>query len=132
MKGFGWKHIILALLVGIIAGFALCLHVPRHRLMPWKHGGDPNTRLVERFSRGLNLTADQRTKLVTILERSRKRLDSLRGEIGPKFEAIRRETNTAIEKILTPEQVARFRQLHRKFEQRHPGPRPGPEGHPAP
>jgi Spy/CpxP family protein refolding chaperone len=138
MKQFGWKHLIWSLAVGVAAGVALGLHLPRWSLLRPHRGGDPTAHMVDRFSRDLKLTAEQRTKLTAILEKTHKRLMSLRKEAGPKFEAIRKETSRAIEKILTPEQAKRFHEMEKKRAAHHrgpgsraggpgPGPEPGPE-----
>ena len=78
------------------------------------------------FSRDLKLSADQRTKLTAILERTHKRIEALRNEAGPKFEAIRKDTAREIEKILTPGQLPLFRQHEKKWEARHHEPGHGP------
>ncbi len=137
MKQFGWKHLVWALAVGVAAGLALGLHLPRWGLLRPHRGGDPTARLVDRFSRDLKLTAEQRTKLTAILENTHKRIVGLHREEGAKFEAIRKETSRRIEKILTPDQAKRFHELEKRWEARHRGPRPeagdpepGPEAPP--
>jgi len=138
MKQFGWKHLIWSLAVGIAIGLALGLHLPRWRLMHGHRGGDQTSHMVDRFSRDLKLTAEQRTKLTAILENTHKRIVSLHKEEGTKFEAIRKETSRAIERILTPEQAKRFHEMEKRREAHRrgpgakagcpgPGPEPGPE-----
>lgn len=132
MKQFGWLHLILALAVGLAAGVAIGLHMPRWAFMHMHRGGNPTARMVEKFSRDLKLDAAQREKLTAILERTHKRVMDLRKGVGPRFEAIRRETSAEIAKILTPEQAARFREMEKKWDARHRGRKPGEEMGPGP
>lgn len=114
MNRFGQRHLIWTFILGLAGGTALGLNLHRW-CRPWGHGrGDPTPRLVERFGRQLTLAPEQKRQLTVILEGTHRRFTALRGDVHPKFEAIRRETDAAIEKILTPEQVTRYRELRRK------------------
>ena len=117
-RRFGLVHLAMALAVGAAGGVAGGLHL--HRMYRRWDPADPKmtARMVERVSHNLGLSAEQRTKLAAILDRTHQRFTALRGEVDPKFEAIRGQTRAEIETILTPEQVTRFRELHAKREAR--------------
>jgi periplasmic protein CpxP/Spy len=71
----------------------------------WRHDGDK----VERMAQELNLTADQKTQLETILQ-----------EQHAKFKALHDEKHQLIAGILTPEQQAKWQQLQQqRRQQRH-------------
>jgi Spy/CpxP family protein refolding chaperone len=118
MRKFGWSHLLWALAVGLAAGLALGLHIPRWGFLHPHRGGDRTAHMVDRFSRDLKLDAVQREKLTAILDKTHHRLMDLRKATGPKYEAIRRDTSREIEKILTPDQVKRFHELEKKREAR--------------
>ncbi|MEK7475367.1 MAG: hypothetical protein AAB152_06980 [Candidatus Coatesbacteria bacterium] len=138
MRKFGWSHLVWALAVGLAAGLALGLHAPRWGFPHPRRGGDRTALMVDRVSRQLKLDAGQREKLTAILEKTHHRIMRLRRDVGPKFEAIRKEASREIEKILTPDQVERYRELEKKWDARHrqsgpagmgpPGPLPGAHG----
>jgi len=130
MRVFGTRHIVLVFVVGLVAGLALGVHYSRWHFARPGLGPDAGprseARFVERFSKELNLTVDQKAKLAAILERKRADLKSVRDTVDPKLAKIRRQTSAEIEKILTPDQVRLFRKHQHRFD-RKPGPRgPGP------
>lgn len=109
-----WRQVVPALLIGLALGAGL------GRWAHWRHhgGGSPERRygrMVERFSRALDLTPDQRDRVESILETKRQRIRALRAETRPRFEEIRRSTKEEIRKVLTPEQAERFARLEEKW-----------------
>jgi len=109
-----WKQIVVSLLIGLIAGAAL------GRWAHWRHHGHWDdqkrySRMVERFSRELNLTPEQREKVAAILEAKRQKMQALRSEIRPKYEELRQSTKAEIRKILAPEQQERFEKLEARW-----------------
>ncbi len=119
MRRYRLWHLGLALIVGAAGGAAFGLHRGRweaHRYMA--AGGPPTARMVERFGRRLHLTEDQKQKLAPILDRAKQRMVVLHGDTAPRVEAIRRESAAAIERILTPDQVAPFRAMQKKWDDR--------------
>lgn len=117
-RRFGTGHLIWALVAGLAGGTAIGLHLHRWCRSWMGGGGDPTARMVERFSRDLKLDAGQKAKLTVILEDTHHRFTELRGEVHPKFAAIRARTDAAIEKILTPEQVVTYRGLRKRNDER--------------
>ena len=77
--------------------------------------GDPDGRrgpmrglLVERLSRELDLTAEQRAKIDQALTSSRNRLETLQRDVRDRFDAERRTVQDEIRGVLTPEQQQKF------------------------
>ena len=73
-----------------------------------RRGGPPPGILIERLSRELQLTEDQRTRIGVVLKASRERLDGLQQETHDRLEAEQRELRDKIRQELTPEQQPRF------------------------
>ncbi len=110
-----WRHILISLLVGLVAGAALgrwtqgrCRWGSEHRY----------SRMVEHFSRNLDLSPEQRSEISALLEAKRGRIQALRAELRPRFEEIRASTKAEIRKILTPEQRERFERLEAQWASR--------------
>jgi Spy/CpxP family protein refolding chaperone len=96
---------------------------PIGRLMFGPRGlgpGDPDGRrgptrglLVERLSRELDLTAEQRGKIDQALTSSRNRLETLQRDVRDRFDAERRAVQDEIRSVLTPDQQRRFDALEK-------------------
>lgn len=109
-----WKQIIVSLLIGLVIGAAL------GRWAHWRNSGRWDdqkrySRMVERFSRELNLTPEQKEKVAAILEAKRQKMQTLRAEIRPKYEELRQSTKAEIRKLLIPEQREKFEKLEGKW-----------------
>ena len=89
-------------------------------------GGPPSGRLVERLSRDLELTSDQRTKIEGVLTARRPRLDTLQQEVRSKFDAEQESLRNEIRAILTPDQQKKFdereKEMRGRFGRRGPPP----------
>ena len=116
---YAWKHIIVALVLGGVLGFvgartlgSYCGY--RHHWKP----GQFQARLLARFSSKLNLNPEQKTKVATILEAKRQKIEALRAEFQPKFKEIRNSTMAEIRPLLTPDQQQRFNVMNAKWEER--------------
>lgn len=96
-----WKEIIVALLVGGMVGWFAAAKFQDHR--PWKKGN-----MLEHFSRELHLTAEQQQKVAKIMEAKRAQFESLRQEMEPKMDEIKKASRQEIRTILTPEQQKLF------------------------
>ncbi len=71
-------------------------------------GGPPPQVLLERLSRDLDLSADQRAQLDVVLHASRDRVEQFQREVRGRFDDEQRSLHQEIRKILTPDQQARF------------------------
>jgi protein CpxP len=87
-------------------------------------GGAPAGRLIERLARELDLTADQRSKVESVLTARRTRLDALQQDVRSKFEAEQESLRHEIRAVLTPEQQRKFdereKELRGRFGRRGP------------
>lgn len=77
---------------------------------PGGRGGLPREVMLERLSEDLDLTAEQRTQIDTVLRSSRERIQQLQGDVRGRFEKEQRRLREEIRKVLTPEQQERFDQ----------------------
>ena len=64
--------------------------------------------LVDRLTRDLDLTADQRTKVEDVLTARRTSMEALQRDVRSRFEAEQRNLRDEIRKVLTPEQQEKF------------------------
>ena len=78
-----------------------------------RRGGPLRGRLIERLSRDLDLTTEQRTKIDAALAASRSRLDAMQNNVRDNFDAERRAIREEIRNVLTPAQQQKFDQVER-------------------
>jgi Spy/CpxP family protein refolding chaperone len=88
-------------------------------------GGPPSGRLLERLTRELDLTADQRAKIEGVLTTRRPRLDALQQEVRAKFDAEQESLRNDIRAVLTPAQQQKFDEREKEMRSRFGG-RRGP------
>lgn len=78
---------------------------------PHRHHGVNADRIVQHMNKDLNLSADQQSALKTIFQ-----------EQGQKMRALREQTRSKINQVLTPEQQAKAKQLReeriKKFKEK--------------
>ena len=73
-----------------------------------RRGGDTT---IERFADDLGLTDEQRARIDPILEEMREQMSDLFEPVRPAYRDLVDSTRARIEAILTPEQVADYREL---------------------
>ena len=86
-----------------------------------RRGGPPPGLLLERLSRDLQLTEDQRNRIGVVLKKSRERLDALQEETHDRLETEQRELRDTIRQELTPEQQPKFDRWITENPPRGPG-----------
>lgn len=122
-----WQVRIAALVIFVLgfAAGALALNVYKR----WSRGTEAGSRQdrFERMLTGLQLNADQKTKVHQILSDTREQLQTLRKESEPRVSEIRRQTDEKLQQVLTPEQWQQFQQEREKNRGRR-----GREGRPTP
>lgn len=86
-----------------------------------RRGGPPPGLLLERLTRDLQLTEDQRSRIGVVLKTSRERLDSLQQDTHDRLETEQRELRDKIRQELTPEQQPKFDRWITENPPRGPG-----------
>jgi Spy/CpxP family protein refolding chaperone len=105
--------IVLVFLLGIAIG-GLGTHFWGGRIFG---GRADHPRIVERLTRELALTPDQRKQLETIIEETRTKFQSIYEQERPLYDQARKEGRGRIRAILTPEQRPKFEEFVRRLDE---------------
>jgi Spy/CpxP family protein refolding chaperone len=100
-------------LLGIALGFVIDSFVLQHKDQKPQ---PPN--LVEMFTKKLELTPEQRTKLEELLNILKRDHDAIRSETHTRFNSVRDEFDRQFMQILTPAQQEKFKKMKEEFEKR--------------
>lgn len=130
-----WVQVLVSILIGLLIGLNVnslgfhnckgCLHKHGCHQSSWKHHGKHNCKsckkdkkhfMMEHFSKKLNLTPEQQSKLSAIMDEKHKKMIALRNEIRPQFIELRKSTQSEIKSILTVEQQKKFDEIHTKWK----------------
>jgi uncharacterized membrane protein len=86
--------------------------------------------IVQDMAKSLGLDDGQKQELRRIFEQSREKYRALSLQFRPQYDALRRETDGQIRRILRKDQVALYDQLLKEGRERHKstGPNIGPKG----
>jgi Spy/CpxP family protein refolding chaperone len=113
------KAVILLLVMyglGAASGIAwqrYCFHrFPSHHVMF-------ADRRLKRLTSQLSLTPEQESAMRDILQKAHERAIQVNEEVSWDLADIHKDTVKAIEKILTPVQLAKFEKMHQKFHDEH-------------
>jgi len=87
------------------------------------HRGFSKERAVRHLTRELGLSDTQVQQLNPIMDESMNKFSILQAQVGPQFDALHEERDNKIRKILTPEQLAKFNEMIRRWKQRPRRPR---------
>lgn len=112
--------LLVAFLLGVATG-ALGFGVYRARAGWWRSPRNPaqfRQVLLDRLTRELDLTPDQRQQVEAILGQTGQEFARLREEFGPRVRDIRARSREKIRAILSPEQQAKFEALEKEWERR--------------
>ncbi|MCX5789055.1 MAG: periplasmic heavy metal sensor [Elusimicrobia bacterium] len=111
-----YKRILWSLVVGFLVGAALTrwADVGGRHLSPVER----ERHMFEHVSAKLELTPGQQQSLQAILDEKRQKIDALRGEFRPRFEAIHQSMRTDIRRMLDAKQQARFDEMQKEWEAR--------------
>lgn len=109
---------ICGALVGVVADHAYLFH--SRRLIPSHFPAHVPRVFVDHLSRALDLTPPQRVAVEQILERRHARLAAIWTNVRPQVTREIDETNAEIDKLLTPEQRAKFEKVKMRMTQGHP------------
>ena len=92
--------VLLLLALGFLAG-ALSMNLYQRRR---GHYGPPRQVVFQQALKQLNLSAEQQTKVDSILADTRTRLKEIRKDESPKVSEIRKQARERLQSVLTPEQ----------------------------
>ncbi len=91
----------------------------------WRRGFN-RERVVNHFKTELGLSDSQVQQLRQILEETREKFGEIQKQMDPQFQAVREDSRNRIRKILNPQQVTKFDEMVKKWDERHRQPRPHP------
>ena len=118
--------LIAGAVLGVVGDRAYLWH--EHRLTPGARAERfVAGRIVEHLDRELHFTPQQKAAVQQIIDQHRARIDAISAAVRPQMRQEIEATNAEIEKVLTPEQLTKFRDLHMRMMQRHNS-RRGPHG----
>ncbi len=112
--------LLLAFALGVATG-GLGWGLYQGRTGGWGPHRDPERFrqvLLQRLTRELGLTADQRQQVEAILRQAGQEFARLREEIGPRIRDIRVRSREKIRAILSPAQQAKFEAVESEWERR--------------
>lgn len=110
-------YFALTFLLGILAGGAGAFFVGKR---PPEPPGSPvrRERILRRMTRELDLNDKQAQQIRAIMEDAGGKMESLRTQHRPEFDAVRATARDEIRKLLSPEQTRKFDEMVRKVEER--------------
>jgi Spy/CpxP family protein refolding chaperone len=134
-----WVGIILLLVLGALAGSLVTGVLVKKRIVHFREGkpGDRKAFFLNKLTRELDLTEEQRIKIGEIMDKTHEKLEELRDKHHPEFKKIREESFELMRKELNEEQKQKLDELRKKFRKRfkkgrRPPPPPPGEGPPPP
>lgn len=98
--------LLVVFVIGLIAGLAVDRVVLDRGHPP--HRGGPPRGLPPDLSEGLDLSADQETRIRRILEESRPRTEAIMEEVLPRVRAVADSVRAEVRAVLNPEQQKVF------------------------
>jgi Spy/CpxP family protein refolding chaperone len=119
-----WKAAVLLTITflagGVAGGAAVGLS---SRRPPWSHGDRDRhgeSGWLDDMTVRLHLTPAQRDSIQAVLTRYRPRMDSIWGEVRPRFETLRDSIGIEIRAQLSPEQTTTYNDMVRRYQaERH-------------
>jgi len=94
------------------------LLVWQHRILPsHRRLENASQRIVNHLDRELHFTPGQRAEVQQIIDRHRQRIEAIWASVRPQTRQEIDATNTEIERVLTPEQQAKFKTMRMNMQQ---------------
>lgn len=125
MMALARRKLWFLVFVAVVLAIGFSAGVAADRYFTFRRGpfsgrpGPPKpAEIADRMSRELGLSADQRSQLEAIFQKNGDRLEQFHVQTRTQFETLRRQMESEITSILTPEQRAKYE------EQRKRRPRP--------
>lgn len=122
MSRRAYLYFILTFLLGIVVGSAGTVFYGWYFGRPHR-GFDPQ-HVVRFLQRELKLTDTQRQQVEQIMQDTDAKYKDLQKEVDPQFDTIRKESRDRVRKILNPDQLAKFDEIVRRFDERRKRHRP--------
>jgi len=110
--------VLLIVMYGLGAASGIAWQRYRFHRFPNRHAMFADRRL-KRLTSQLHLTTEQETEMRDIFQKAHERAVQVNEEVSWDLGDIHKDTVKAIQKILTPAQLAEFEKLHQKFHDRH-------------
>lgn len=83
----------------------------------WHRRPSPE-RIIRHLRKDLNLSDTQVQQVRQVFEETSKKMDAVQVQVQPQYQAIREEARNQIRQILNPQQVQKFNDLVRRFDER--------------
>lgn len=112
-------YFILTFVLGVFIGAAGAFFYGWHSGR-WHRPFDRH-RMVRHLRHDLNLNDSQTQQLDQILQETGKKYSDLEAKMDPEFEAVRQATRDRIRAILNPQQLVKFNELVRRFDESRKG-----------
>ncbi|MBI4164759.1 MAG: hypothetical protein HY508_03375 [Acidobacteria bacterium] len=109
-------YFALTFLLGVLVGGVGLFFYGWH--MGSMSGPARRERMIWRMTRHLNLNDGQVQQIRAILEETGGKVEALRKQHRPEFDAIRTDSRDRIRKVLTPEQATKFDEIVKRFDER--------------
>jgi len=110
-----YLYFVLTFLLGVLVGGAGAVFYGWYTGR-WQHKFD-RQRILRHLRHDLNLSDSQAQHLDQILQDTEKKFKDLHAKTEPEFEAVHQETRERIRRILNPDQLARFNEMVRRFDE---------------
>lgn len=119
MNRRAYLYFVLTFVLGVVVGSAATVFYAWYSGR-WHHGFDEK-RVVRFLKRELKLSDAQTQQVEQIMQETDQKFRDLQKQVDPQFEAIRQESREKVRKILNPDQLAKFNEMVKRFEERHQG-----------
>lgn len=118
--------VLVAFFAGLLAGAAgdRFYLVHTRQFFPRRLAAMGAHRIVDHLDHELHFTPQQRKAVEEIVDRGRQRMDGIMGNVRPRMRQQIEMTNAEIEKVLTPEQRAKFDAMKMRMHHGEQGRRP--------
>ena len=121
-----WKlafAFLLVFIAGVTTGCLFgALHLKKRHIIGPPHSGDVAGRMREHFRKALDLTPEQESKILPIVEATATQLEAIRLETAERVRAVMAESKREIAPQLSPQQQEKLEKLeahHRKIMIHH-------------
>lgn len=111
-----YLYFVLTFLLGIVAGGA-CLYMYGWYSGQWLRNRDPH-HVVRVLQERLDLSPSQTAQLTQIVDEMHAKQEAIGQQVKPQFQAIREEARTRVRAILNPEQVDKFNEMVKRWDER--------------